>query len=56
VRIGKAAAVVAPVLLAGVLFFVAVHLGNPGRALGAIRALPPSTLVAALACALDYLA
>jgi hypothetical protein len=52
VRVGKAAAVVAPVLLAGVLFFVALRLGNPGRALGAIRALPLSVIAGALGCAL----
>src|SRR5690349_12033376 len=48
VRIGKAAAVIAPVLLAGGLFFVALKLGDPGRALGAIGALPFSVLAAAL--------
>jgi len=56
VRVGKAATVVAPVLLAGGLFFIALRLGDPGRALGAIRALPLSVLAAALACALVYLA
>ena len=55
-KVGKAATIVAPVLLAGVLFFVAVRLGDPGRALGAIRALPLSVLAAALACAIVYLA
>jgi hypothetical protein len=56
VRLGKAAAVVAPALLAGALFALALRLGNPGRALGAIRALPLSLLAAALGCALVYLA
>jgi hypothetical protein len=56
VRIGKAAAVMAPVLLAGALFFVAIKLGDPKRALGAIAALPVSVLAAALGLALVYLA
>ena len=55
-RLGKAAAVVAPALLAGALFALALRLGNPGRTLGAIRALPLSLLAAALGCALVYLA
>jgi Lysylphosphatidylglycerol synthase TM region len=56
VRVGKAIAVVAPVALAGVLLFIAIRLGDPGRALGAIRALPVAVLAAALALALVYLA
>lgn len=54
-RIGKAAAVVAPVLVAGALFAMAVHLGDPGRALVRIRYLPMSVLAASLAMAIVYL-
>jgi hypothetical protein len=56
VRVSRAAAVVAPVVLAGTLFFVAIKLGDPGRALGAIRRLPLSVLAAALCMAAVYLA
>ena len=45
----------APVLLAGGLFFFAIRLGDPRRALGAIEALPLSVLGAALGLALVYL-
>jgi len=55
VRIGKAAAVTAPVLLAGGLFFFAIRLGDPRRALGAIESLPLSVLGSALGLALVYL-
>lgn len=54
-RLGKAAAVVAPVALAGALFFLAVRLGDPGRALAGIRALPLWVLAAALGLAIVYL-
>ena len=55
-RIGRAAAVIAPVVLAGALFFIAVRLGDPGRTLAAIRGLPLSALAAALGLAIAYLA
>jgi hypothetical protein len=55
VRIGTAAAVVAPVLVAGVLFVTAVRLGDPGRALVGIRSLPMPVLAASLAMAIVYL-
>ncbi|MFI4887269.1 MAG: lysylphosphatidylglycerol synthase domain-containing protein [Burkholderiales bacterium] len=54
-RVGKVAVVVAPVVLAGALFFIAIKLGDPARALPQIRRLPPWVLVAALAMAIVYL-
>ena len=54
-RVGRAAAVVAPVALAGALFFIAIRLGDPGRTLAAIRALPLSVLAGALGLAIVYL-
>lgn len=54
-RIGKAAAVIAPVVLAGTLFFAALKLGDPGRALGEIRRLPLSVVAAAICMAVVYL-
>ena len=54
-RIGKAAAVIAPVVLAGALFFVAIRLGDPARTLGEIHRLPLSVLGVALLMAAIYL-
>ena len=54
-RVGKGV-VVAPVALAGGLFFLATRMGDPARALGAVRGLPLSVLAAALGLALAYLA
>ena len=54
-RVGRAAAVIAPVALAGGLFFIATRLGDPARTLAAIRALPLSALAAALGLAVVYL-
>ena len=53
--IGKTAAVIAPVVLAGVLFFVAIRLGDPGRTLGEIHRLPLSVLAMSLLMAAIYL-
>ena len=56
VRFGKAAAVFAPILLAGALFFFAIKLGDLGGAMAHIRGLPLRVLALALAMALVYLA
>ena len=55
-RIGTAAAVTAPVVLAGALFFVAITLGDPGRAFAQIRGLTVHALASALGLAIVYLA
>jgi hypothetical protein len=55
VKIGAAAAVGAPVVLAGALFFVAIRLGDPGRALARIVGLPLFVLASALGLAIVYL-
>ena len=54
-RLGKAAAVLAPILLAGGLFFLAIKLGDLGRALSHIRGLPMRVLALALGMAIVYL-
>lgn len=46
---------IAPLVLAGVLFFVAVRLGDPHRALAQIHGLPLHVLAAALGLAIVYL-
>jgi hypothetical protein len=56
VRFGKAAAVLAPIALAGGLFFLALRLGDPGRALTHIRGLPLDVLAHPLGMAVVYLA
>jgi lysylphosphatidylglycerol synthase-like protein len=55
VRLGKAAAVLAPIVLAGGLFFLAIKLGDLGRAMSHIRNLPLRVLALALAMAIVYL-
>ena len=45
-----------PLLLAGALFFLAISLGDIGKVMGRIRAIPLSNLGAALGCAVVYLA
>lgn len=54
-RIGRGAAVAAPVVLAGALFFLALRLGDPAHTLGEVRALPLPALATALGLALVYL-
>lgn len=54
-KVGRAAAVIAPVVLAGALFFVAISLGDLGRALTQIHGLPLRVLAAALGLAIVYL-
>ena len=54
-RFGKAGAVVAPIALAGGLFFVAIKLGDLGYAATQIRGLPMRVLALALAMAIVYL-
>jgi hypothetical protein len=55
VRIGRTAAVLAPIVLAGALFFFAIKLGDLGRAMSHIRGLPLSVLALALVMAIVYL-
>jgi hypothetical protein len=54
-RVGKAAAVLAPIVLAGGLFFLAIRLGDLGNAMAHIRGLPLSVLALAVGMAIVYL-